>query len=132
MMNLEEFVIEKLKVSANVKKLVPFEKINILKFAKALRKSGTIFIKDYTDDLISDVRYSKQQSKYYNEMYLYSIEAENTYELFPEEIEFEYRTKDGDGLRRKYVRDESELEMLSKYAEGDFNSLIEKIYNDIV
>ena len=132
MMNLEEFVIEKLKVSAKSKKLVPFEKINILKFAKALRKSGTIFIKDYTDDLISDIRYNKQQSKYYNEMYLYSIEAKDTYELFPDEIEFEYRTKDGDGLRNEYIRDESELELLSKYAEGDFNSLLEKIYTDIV
>ena len=132
MKNLEEFVIEKLKVSANVKKLVPFEKINVLKFAKALRKSGTIFIKDYTDDLISDIRYSKQQSKYYNEMYLYSIEAKDTYELFPDEIEFEYRTKDGNGLRNEYIRDESELELLSKYAEGDFNSLLEKIYTDIV
>ena len=132
MMNLEEFVIEKLKVSAKSKNLVPFEKINVLKFAKALRKSGTIFIKDYTDDLISDTRYSKQQSKYYNEMYLYSISAKNTSDLFPEEIEFEYRTKDGDSLRHEYIMAESELEVLSKYAEGDFNSLLEKIYTDIV
>lgn len=132
MMNLEEFVIEKLKVTAKVKKLVPFEKINVLKFAKALRKSGTIFIKDYTDDLISDIRYSKQQSKYYNEMYLYSISAKNTSDLFPEVIVFEYRNKDGNSLRHEYIMAESELELLSKYAEGDFNSLLEKIYTDIV
>lgn len=129
--NCKDYIMEKLKVSA--KELVPFEKINIMKFAKALRYSGTIFIKDYTDDLIYDRRYKKLHSTQYNEMYLYSLGLKDPSNPYPTEIEVEYRTKDKNGLRRDYIRDAGYLAVLSKYAEGgDFKSLVEEIYNDIV
>ena len=123
----EDYIIEKLKVSTKTKELVPFEKISVPKFASALRKSGTILIKDYTDDLISDRRYSKPHG--YNEMYLYSIGVQ---EKYPTQIEFQFRTKDRNGIRRDHIRNEHELILLSRFAGGeDFKSLIEEIYNDI-
>ena len=121
----KDYIIEKLKVST--KELVPFEKISVAKFASALRKSGTILIKDYTNYLICDRRYSKSHS--YNEMYLYSIGVQ---EKYPAQIEFQFRTKDRNGIRRDHIRNEDELILLSRFAGGEgFKLLIEEIYNDI-
>lgn len=131
--NIEYFykIVEKLKVSA--KESVPFEKIDMMEFARALRKSGTIFIDNYTDDLICDRRYRKLHSKYYNEMYLYSLGLKHPSDPYPNEIEFVYKTKDKNGTRRDYVKDEDDLVLLSRFTEGgDFKALIEEIYNDIV
>jgi hypothetical protein len=129
MRNFKDIIIEKLKVSTKDNGFVPFNSISVVEFARALRKSGTIFIENYTDELISDKRYARK----YKEMYLYSIGLQHPSEPYPMEIEFEYRTKDKVGTRRDIIKDEEYLHLKRLFAEGgDFQSLIENIYNDIM
>ena len=129
MRNFKDIIIEKLKVSNKDNGFVPFNSINVVKFARALRKTGTIFIENYTDELISDKRYARK----YNEMYLYSIGLKDRSNPHPMEIEFEYRTKDKGGTRRDIIKNEDDLQLKRTFAEGgDFQSLIENIYNDIM
>lgn len=119
----KDYIIEKLKVSE--KEFVPFEDINIVKFAKALRKSGTIFINKYTDEIIT-------LSNYKTKIYLYSFGLEHPSDPYPTEIEIGFKLDDN-LLNNEYIRNIEELEDLNKVLTGgDFKSLVEKIYNDIV
>ena len=121
--NRQYIIIEKLKVSS--KEFVPFEKIDVVKFARALRKSGTIFIDKYTDELITLSNYKKK-------IYLYSFGLEHPSDPYPVEIEIGFKTDD-DWFNNEYITNIEELEKLNKILKGgDFKSLIEEIYNDIV
>lgn len=121
--NRQYIIIEKLKVPS--KQLVPFEDINIVKFARALRKSGTIFVNKYTDEVIT-------LSNYKTKIYLYSFGLEHPSDPYPMEIEIGFKTDD-DWLNNEYIRNIEELEDLNKVLTGgDFKSLVEEIYNDIV
>jgi len=123
---LSENITEKLKVSS--KELVPFEDIDIAKFARALRKTGTIFIDKYTDELITLSNYKKK-------MYLYSFGLEHPSDPYPVEIEIGFKTDDDwfNNEYIKYITNIEELEELNKVLNGgDFKSLVEEIYNDIV
>lgn len=119
----KDYIIEKLKVSE--KEFIPFEDINIVKFARALRKSGTIFINKYTDEIIT-------LSNYKTKIYLYSFGLEHPSDPYPTEIEIGFKLDDN-LLNNEYIRNIEELEDLNKVLTGgDFKSLVEKIYNDIV
>ena len=68
-------------------------------------------------------------------MYLYSFRLEHPSDPYPVEIEIGFKTDDDwfNNEYIKYITNIEELEELNKVLNGgDFKSLVEEIYNDIV